>query len=138
MRRDTIRKRLFFAAALLLAGALPVQAGEISGELLLSSAWCTFSYNKVSGYSSSTRVRFNRNGTYSTGKRDEGYSSGRSGSMASQHDSGGAGRWEVSNGILFLSEGQQGTLQPVRTVLNRNSNGYAVIIADGVEYSQCN
>ena len=81
------------AAALLLV-TLPVQAGDISENLLLSSAWCTFRYNKVTGYSNTTRLVFNRNGTYSKGGRGEGYSSGRGGSMASQHDSrtAGAGR----------------------------------------------
>ena len=35
-----------------------------------------------------------------------------------------------------MSEGP-GALQPVQTLLKRNSNGYPVIVADGIEYSQC-
>jgi len=111
-------------------------AGGVSNELLLSSTWCNFTYNKTTGYSHSKRVRFNANGTYSTGSRGEGYSSGSGGSMASQRDSAAAGMWKVMNGELFMSEGGGG-LEHVQTVLKRNSNGYPIIVADGAEYSQC-
>lgn len=116
--------------------ALPIHAGGISNELLLSSAWCTFTYNKTTGYSNTTRVRFNKNGTYGTGGRAEGYSSGRGGTYASQNDSSGGGRWKVNKGELYLSQGR-GELGHVNTVVKRNSNGYPIILADGVEYSQC-
>lgn len=122
-------------AAFALAMSAPAAAAGLSSELLLSSAWCTFSYNKTTGYSSSKRVAFSSNGTYAVGTRAEGGSSGRSGSMASQRDGGTAGQWRVQNGELFLSEG--GALEHVQTTLKRNSNGYPVIVADGVEYSQC-
>jgi len=123
------------ATALLLL-VLPAQAGELSDNLLFSSAWCTFKYNKVTGYSNTTRIVFNRNGTYSKGGRAEGYSSGRGGSMASQRNSGGGGRWKVVNGDLYISEGF-GQPQPVQSMLKRNNRGYPIIVADGVEYSQC-
>jgi hypothetical protein len=116
--------------------ALPVHAGGISNDLLLSSAWCTFSYNKTTGYSNTTRARFSKNGTYSTGGRAEGSTSGKSGSYSSQSDSRGAGKWKVTKGELYISEGN-GQLNPVRTVVKRNSSGYPIIVADGVEYSQC-
>jgi hypothetical protein len=116
--------------------ALPAQAGGISNELLLSSAWCSFRYNQVTGYSNTTRVLFHKNGIYSTGGRAEGYSSGRSGTSASQSDSGGSGRWKLVKGELYMSGGP-GELGLVRTVVKRNSNGYPIIAADGVEYSQC-
>ena len=119
-----------------IAVALPAQAGGISNELLLSSAWCSFSYNQTTGYSNTTRVQFRKNGTYSTGGRAEGYSSGRSGTYASQNDSRGNGRWKVIKGELYLSEGA-GQLGLVRTVVKRNSSGYPIITADGAEYSQC-
>jgi hypothetical protein len=32
---------------------------------------------------------------------------------------------------------RRGSLQPVTTVLKRNSNGYPIIVSNGVEYSQC-
>ena len=126
----------FFVVAVCLSIAMPAEAGGLSSKLLLSSAWCTFSYNKVTGYSNSSRVRFSPNGGYSSGSRGEGYSSGAGGSLASQKDSGESGRWKVVGGELYLSEGN-GRLELVQTVLKSNSNGYAVIVADGVEYSQC-
>lgn len=123
-----------YAGNALTAGTY-AQAGDLSNELMLSSAWCTFSYNKTTGYSSSKRVTFSPGGTYSVGSRGEGGSSGRSGNMASQHDAAGGGQWRVQNGELYLSEG--GDFEHVQTTLRRNSNGYPVIVADGVEYSQC-
>jgi len=134
-----MRSFVIIAAAvtlLAIAIAIPVQAGDISNELLLSSAWCTFTYSKTTGYSNTTRVRFNKNGTYGTGGRAEGYSSGRGGTYSSQNDSSGGGHWKVNKGELYLSEGR-GELALVRTVVKRNSNGYPIILADGVEYSQC-
>lgn len=127
---------VLFIAVALFSVALPVQAGGISNNLLLSSAWCSFKYNQVTGYSNTTRIRFNKNGTYSTGSRAEGTTSGKSGSYSSQKDAGGAGKWKVVKGELYISEGY-GQLAPVRTVVKRNSNGYPIIVADGVEYSQC-
>jgi hypothetical protein len=114
----------------------PTSAGGMSSDLLLSSAWCHLTYNKTTGYSHSKRVHFNANGTYSTGSRGEGYSSGSGGSMASQRDSAASGLWKVMNGELLMSEGG-GRLEHVQTVLKRNSNGYPIIVADGAEYSQC-
>jgi len=126
----------FIFAAACCSIAVPAHAGGISNELLLSSAWCTFTYNKTTGYSNTTRVRFNKNGTYGTGGRAEGGSSGKYGSYASQNDSSGAGRWKVNKGELYLSQGR-GELGHVNTVVKRNSSGYPIILADGVEYSQC-
>ena len=124
-----------FLAAVLAALAGPAFAGGMSNELLLSSAWCTFSYNKTTGYSNAKRYAFRPDGTYATGSRAEGGSSGPYGSIASQRDGQGGGRWRVQNGELFMSEG--GPFEQVTTALRRNSNGYPVIVADGVEYSQC-
>jgi hypothetical protein len=123
-------------ALMLFAIALPAHASGVSNDLLLSSPWCTFKYNQTTGYSNTTRVKFNKNGTYSTGGRAEGYSSGRGGTYASQGDSQSAGKWKVVKGELYISEGY-GQLNPVRTVVKKNSNGYPIILADGVEYSQC-
>lgn len=124
------------AAALCAAFACsPAAAGGISPELLLSSAWCTFRYSKVTGYSSSSRYSFQPNGTYRTGGRSEGGSSGPAGSVYGQSDSSGGGRWAVQQGELFMSDG--GAMQFVQTLVKRNSNGYPIIVADGVEYSQC-
>ena len=122
---------------LLLMGAYPsAHAGGMSNELLMSSALCTFTYNKTTGYSHTKRTQFFANGSYGTGSRGEGYSSGGGGSMASQRNSTGGGAWKVEKGELLMSQGG-GRLGRVGTVLKRNNNGYPIIVADGVEYSQC-
>lgn len=123
-------------AVLALSAAAFAQAGGMSKDLLLSGAWCSFTYNKTTGYSHTKRVYFNPNGTYGTGSRGEGYSSGTGGSMASQRNAQGGGLWKVDRGELFMSEGA-GQIEQVRTVLKRDNNGYPIIVADGVEYSQC-
>lgn len=122
--------------ALLAMASLPVAAGGMSNELLLSSAWCTFAYNKISGKSTTKRAAFAPNGTWSQGSNTEGVSSNKYGSVYSQGGSNAAGAWRVHQGELYMSEGP-GALQPVQTLLKRNSNGYPIIVADGVEYSQC-
>lgn len=105
-------------------------------KLLLSSAWCSFSYNQTTGYSHTKRVQFYQNGTWSSGSQGEGYSSGYGGNMASQHNSGGDGQWQVKGGQLYMSEAG-GYLEPVSMQVNYNSNGSPILKADGVEYSQC-
>jgi hypothetical protein len=137
IEEDTVRATIaLFIAAAFFTVTQPVRAGGTSNNLLLSSAWCSFKYNQVTGYSNTMRIRFNKNGTYSTGSRAEGSTSGKYGSYSSQNDAGGAGKWKVVNGELYISEGN-GQLVPVRTVVKRNTNGYPIIVADGIEYSQC-
>ena len=131
-----MKKIIVLAVPLMLAFFSCAQAGGMSNELLTSSAWCTFTYNKTTGYSHSKRYQFSANGTYGTGSRGEGYSSGSGGTMASQRNSAGGGRWRIEKGELFMSEGG-GKLEHVGTVLRRNNNGHPIIVADGVEYSQC-
>ena len=124
------------AIALLLAAPAAAHASGVTPELLLSSAWCTFKYNQVSGASSSRRVQFGANGVWSAARQSESYASGRYGSVAGQTNSGDGGQWRVQEGELFMSEGFGG-LEHVPTILKRNSNGYPVIVASGIEYSQC-
>ncbi|MBM4134167.1 MAG: hypothetical protein FJ245_10395 [Nitrospira sp.] len=125
----------------------PVQAGPQAptdapsaqlSQLLLSSAWCSFTYNKVSGASHSTRVQFSANGHWSAGSRGETYSSGPAGSVAGQHDDGAGGQWAVQQGQLFMSNPPDTpALTSVDLTIERNSNGYPILTADGKEYSQC-
>lgn len=127
----------FLAAAILPAGiSATAHAGGLSTQLLLSSAWCSFSYNNISGTTTTTRARFYANGTYSFGNQRESQSSGQYGSVYGQSGGGGGGRWQVKGGELYMGEGGA-PLEPVETVLKRNSNGYPIIVADGVEYMQC-
>jgi hypothetical protein len=129
---------LLALAAFLPAAQAAGKTGDPLSKLLLSSAWCSFSYNQYTGTSHTTRYQFFRNGTYSNSARGETYNSGRNGTVAGQHDSGGAGRWAVRQGQLYLSAPpEQPSLQPVALKVTRNSNGYPILNADGVEYSAC-
>jgi len=128
--------RIALVASLVAMGPVVAHGAGMSKDLLLSSAWCSFTYNKTTGYSHTKRVYFNANGTYGQGSRGEGYSSGAGGSMASQRNAQGGGLWKVDRGELFMSEGGA-RLEQVSTVLKRNNNGHPIIVADGVEYSQC-
>jgi hypothetical protein len=123
-------------ACVALAGASPLQAGGMSDKLLLASAWCSFSYSQTSGTTRTTRAQFYRDGTYRFGNQRESHSSGQYGSVYGQGAGGGGGRWKVQGGELLMSEGAA-PLEKVQTVLKRNSNGYPIIVADGVEYMQC-
>ena len=51
--------RIVFVAAVVLAMAsLHARGAGMSKELLLSGAWCSFTYNKTTGYSHTKRVAF--------------------------------------------------------------------------------
>jgi hypothetical protein len=107
-------------------------------QLMLSSAWCSFSYNKISGASSTTRFQFFRDGTWSNGGRAESYNSGANGSYAGQTDSANRGRWEVRDEQLYMSSPQNPQLQLVQGSMTRNSSGSPIITTGGREYSACN
>lgn len=108
-------------------------------RLLLSSAWCSFRYNKVSGTSSTEKYRFFPNGTWNNGGRTETYNSGANGTVAGQYDSQGGGRWEVRGGQLYMSSSENPTLTLVQPFsVTQNSNGYPIINSGGKEFSSCN
>ena len=126
------------AAAARAQAQQPQAASDPLSRLLLSSAWCSFSYNKVSGASRQSRVQFSADGRWSTGSRAETYNSGPNGTVWGQTDTSGGGQWQVRGGQLWMSE-KGGPLQPVPGFsLSQNSNGYPIIWADGREYSSCN
>lgn len=106
-------------------------------QLLTSSAWCYLRF--ANGNTSTERIVFSRDGTWSNNKESEIY--GRNDyagtSAHSVGNSGGGGQWTVKGGQLYFGEGG-GELQPVALQITRNSNGYPIITADGREYSQCN
>ena len=120
------------------AAITPAAPADELSKLLLSSSWCSFSYNKVSGSTHTSRVTFGSDGSWGKGARGEGYSSGYGGTMASQHDSQSGGRWEVRNGTLYMSTAPNvSVLAPVNLKIEKNSNGYPILTADGKEYSSC-
>ncbi len=120
-------------------------------RLLLSSAWCSFQYNKVSGTSSTEKYRFFPNGTWNATW------------FFDRYDSEGGGRWEVRSGQLYMSRVQlavrvrhahlievdDGQLtdasaeSPTLTLVQpfgvtQNSNGSPIINSGGKEFSMCN
>ncbi len=105
--------------------------------LLLSSSWCSFSYNKFSGASHQERVSFRSNGSWDSGARAESYSSGAAGTVAGQTDSSSGGRWQVKGSSLLMSRGGA-PLEDTGLSVTRNSNGYPILNTGGKEYSSCN
>lgn len=120
------------------APAAAAKAGkdELS-KLLLSSAWCSFSYNKISGASHQERVVFRANGSWDSGGRAESYSSGAGGTVAGQSNSSSGGRWQVKGPSLLMSSGGA-PLADTGLSVTRNSNGYPILKTGGKEYSSCN
>lgn len=105
-------------------------------ELLLSSPWCHFRYNKSADTTRQERVVFRRDGTWDSGSRGEIYSSGAAGTAHVQSDAASGGRWSVKGSVLLLSQGG-GPLEDAALSVSRNSNGYPILNAGGKEYSSC-
>jgi hypothetical protein len=115
----------------------PALVGALSSNLLLSSAWCAFSYDQSSGRSSTEKARFDPSGKVRFDLHNEDYSSNKNGKAANQNAASSASYWRVQNGELFMST-KSDSLQHVPTKLTRNSNGYPIIVINGKEYSTCN
>lgn len=111
---------------------------EEARRILMSSAWCSFSYNQRSGASSTRRVVFRGDGVLAVGSGGETYSSGYGGTYAGQSSASQMMRWRVSGQRLYVDEGEGGGFQDVGLSAERNSSGYLILRADGREYSQCN
>ena len=105
-------------------------------QVLTGSAWCSFTYNKVSGTSTTRRVVFRRDGIMTVSGGAETYSSGYGGTVAGQSSSSNALRWKLENMRLFLDDGSG--YQDIGLSATRNSNGYVILQAQGREYSMCN
>jgi hypothetical protein len=110
-------------------------------QLLLANAWCSFGYKATQGgggygdRTTSGRVVFQADGTGYRGSRSEGYSTGSGGQFGSQAQGGQRFRWQVQNGRLLVDTGNG--LQDVNLGGERNSNGYVILKAGGVEYMMC-
>ena len=121
-------------------GAAPVAQGNAQDtearQVLTGSAWCSFTYNKVSGTSTTRRVVFRRDGIMTVNGGAETYSSGYAGTVAGQSSSSNALRWKLENLRLFLDDGSG--YQDIGLSATRNSNGYVILQAQGREYSMCN
>jgi hypothetical protein len=109
-------------------------------DLLLSSAWCSFSYKATPGggdHTSSSRVVFRKDGTAVRGTSSETYSTGTGGQYAGARQGGGGLRWQVKGGRLLVDAGEGQGFQDVDLQVTRNSNGYPILNAAGAEYMQC-
>lgn len=104
-------------------------------QILMQSAWCSFTYNKVSGTSTTRRVVFRPVGVMTVNGGAETYSSGYGGTYSGQSNSGGAARWRYENQRLYLD--QASGFQDIGMQATTNSNGYIILHADGREYSMC-
>ena len=136
--RNSLQSMPYLMLALLTLSAVPAAAqsdGEIR-QVLLSSAWCSFSYNQASGASRSERVQFFPNGSASIASNAESYSSGRGGTASGQSSAARTLYWRVQGGDLHLSEDGR-SFEPVGLQGKRNSSGSLILVADGKEYGQC-
>jgi hypothetical protein len=104
-------------------------------QLLTSSPWCSFRYNKTTGTSSTSRAVFFANGALRLGSNTETYNSGSAGSVAGQHRGGGGMSWKVAGGKLYVNSGQGFVDLNLR--VTRNSAGNPILTADGKEYMRC-
>ncbi|HEY3276427.1 MAG TPA: hypothetical protein VGJ94_07380 [Syntrophorhabdaceae bacterium] len=128
----------FLGGAVLLLCGFSAWAQERSqlADLLTTTPWCSFKYNKTTGYSSTTRYQFFRDGRYTTGAKNEGHSSGVAGNFSSQRNRTSGGNWQLKGNALFVTA--NGVMQePVYLSVKQNSNGMPIIIADGVEFVPC-
>ena len=118
------------------AAAPPAEGKSSSGggnlhQLLTASAWCSFTYNKTSGTSSSSRVVFLANGTLRRGSNTETSNSGRNGTVAGQHQGGSSNKWRVAGGRLYVDGAD------MNARVKNNSAGNPIITAGGKEYMRC-
>lgn len=104
-------------------------------QLLLSSAWCSFRYNKITGATNQSRAVFRADGTLYLGADAQTYTSGAAGSVAGQYQSGTGMRWSVQNGRLLVDSGEGP--QDMNLKVDRNSAGNWILTADGKEYMAC-
>jgi hypothetical protein len=128
------------------ANAPEASTGRTSGspqdaqarQVLTSSAWCSFTYNKVSGTSTTRRVVFRPDGVMTINGGAETYSSGYAGTYAGQSTSGGTMQWKVENLRLLIDQRNGTGYQDIGLTTSMNSNGYPILHAEGREYAMCN
>jgi len=106
-------------------------------QLLLRSAWCSFSYSSTSGASSKERIVFQPDGSGIRQSGGETYSSGYGGTYAGQSSGARPFQWRVQGGNLMAStDGMQ--WEPVPLQITTNSSGYPIITSGRKEYMMCN
>jgi hypothetical protein len=107
-------------------------------QTLMGSAWCSFTYSKVSGTTTTRRVVFRPDGIMSISGGRETYSSGYAGTYAGQSNTSGSMQWKLANQRLLIDAGDGSGFQDIGLKATRNSNGAIILHAEGREYSMCN
>ncbi len=107
-------------------------------QILTSSAWCSFTYNKVSGTSTTRKVVFRPDGVMTINGGAETYSAGYGGIYAGQSSNGATMLWKIENLRLLIDQRNGAGFQDIGLSTSKNSNGYPILHADGREYSMCN
>jgi hypothetical protein len=124
------------------APAAPAAGGNAQDaqarQVLTNNAWCSFTYNKTSGTSTTRKVVFRPDGVMTVNGGAETYSSGYGGTYAGQSRNGGAMRWRLENLRVFVDQGNGAGFQDIGLTATRNSNGSLILSAGGREYSMCN
>jgi hypothetical protein len=126
------------ASAQVAKGANAGSQDAQSRQVLTSTAWCSFTYNKVSGTSTTRKVVFRPDGVMTINGGAETYSSGSGGTFAGQSRKSSALRWKMENSRLYVDQGGGAGFQDVGLTATRNSNGSIILHADGREYAMCN
>jgi hypothetical protein len=105
-------------------------------QLLLSSAWCSFSYSQAGGTTHKSRVVLRPDGTLTRDSDSEMYSSGSAGTYFGASNNAQGARWRLQGQRLLIDSGEG--FQDVGLQVSQNSNGYPILNAAGVEYMMCN
>ena len=90
------------------------------------------------GNAQGAQVVFRPDGVMTINGGRETYSSGYAGTYAGQSNSSGAMQWKLDNLRLFVDQGDGSGFQDIELKATRNSNGYTILHAGGLEYSMCN
>jgi hypothetical protein len=131
------------------AGAAPTSALAKTPQdqqivnLILSTAWCSFSYSGGGTYTGGTagttrtsRAVFRADGTASETSGTETTTSGAPGQTYGNSTNGTQGRWRIENGMLMLSaDGVQWVPQTLK--IADNGSGAPIITSGGKEYMRC-
>jgi nucleoid-associated protein YgaU len=118
------------------AGAASPQDAQ-ARQVLQSTAWCSFTFNKVSGTSKTTRVVFRPDGVLTSNGDTQTYNSGPAGSYAGQSNTAGAMRWKLENLRLYIDPGDGSGFQDIGLTAELNSSGSPILHALGREYMVC-
>jgi hypothetical protein len=136
MRQALVSISLAVLASTIASAATNPQDAQ-ARQVLTSSAWCSFTYNKISGASSTRKVIFRPNGVMTIQGGAETYSSGSGGSYAGQSSNARSLQWKLENQRLYVNQGDGAGFQDVGLSATTNSSGALILSADGREYMAC-